>query len=81
LKPRPRSNISPKHILQTHSPNQIQTHPVFTISASMSLEGKLEVVSKNNQRISASNQELKDYNQELKDSNEYLRRQLSKLMK
>jgi len=36
------------------------------MSASMSLEEKLDAVLKNNQAISISNEELKDSNQELK---------------
>jgi len=51
------------------------------MSASMTLEEKLEVVLKDNQAISGSNQECKDSNQDLKNQIQYLRRQLGKLMK
>ena len=50
------------------------------MSASMSLEQKLEAFLKNKHTISISNQEFKDSNQELKAQNEYLRRQLGELM-
>ena len=70
-----------KHIPQTQTPNHIQTHLVFPLSASMSLEEKIEAVLKNNQAIAISNQEVKDSNHECKAQNEYLRRQLGDFIK
>ena len=81
LKPAPMFQKLPKHIPQTQTPNQIQTHLVFPLSASMSLEEKIEVVLKNNHTISISKQKVKDSNHKLKAQNEYLRRQLGDFTK
>ena len=51
------------------------------MSASSSLEEKLDAVLKSNYKITSSNQELKSSNQELKAQNEYLRKQLGTFLK
>ena len=51
------------------------------MSASSSLEEKLDAVLKSNYKITSSNQELKSSNQELKAQNEYLSKQLGTFLK
>jgi len=51
------------------------------MSTSLSLEEKLDVVLKSNEKITSSNQEWKSSNQELTAQNEYLRKQLGTFLK